>query len=70
MDLVDMEHGVYTQSYSAFVSLVNLHLEARHQESASNEELMIVQKWHEAAAMDKSAYLQCIDEIITERARQ
>lgn len=65
-----MEHREYTQSYSAFASLVNLHLEARHHAATKPQEVLIIQKWHDAASMDKSAHLQCVQEIIHQRENQ
>lgn len=65
-----MQDTEFNYTYTAFVSLVNLHLEACHQHPSTSEELMIVQTWHQKAANDKTAYLQCVDEIIEKRGKE
>jgi len=65
-----MQDTEFNYSYTAFLSLVNLHLEARHQYRSTTEELMTAQKWHEKFAKDKTAYLQCVEEIIKNRANE
>ncbi len=62
-----MQDTEFNHTYTAFISLVNLHLELHHQKPATIEELILVKQWHHSAAKNKSAYLRCVDEIMNKR---
>lgn len=65
-----MQDTEFNHTYTAFISLVNLHLESHYQKQATIEELILVKQWHHYAAKNKSAYLQCVDEIIKKRSEK
>ena len=58
------------QSYSSFLDLVNLHLDARHHKPAEGEELVIVKDWHQASSTNKAAYMECVAEIMDKRTKE
>ena len=65
-----MQDTEFNHTYTAFISLVNLHLESHYQNPATIEELILVKQWHHYAAKNKSAYLRCVDEIIKKRSEE
>ena len=55
-------HRMY--SFSEFLNIVNLHLDARNIAFATEEDLKVVKKWHAQQPARKGAHMEAITEII------
>ena len=54
----------YKQSNTAFLSTVNLHLNAKHHHDVTSDELEIVYKWFSKLTQNKLSYKDAVEEII------
>ena len=62
-----MDQFKFNHNYVAFLGLVNLHLESRHQSPVEGKELSIVEKWFNSQSTHKVSYINAVTEIINER---